>query len=82
MASYLFLGVWLICGIVCFAIKHSLFDVYYTEGGFLRELGQIAAISLFMALFVIAVVVKHPFLSAAGIVAIIAIVCAVRRSRS
>ena len=39
MASYLFLGVWLICGVVCFAIKHSLFDVYYTEGGVSARIG-------------------------------------------
>ena len=72
MFSILFLVLWGVLAAVCFCIKHSLFTVYYVGNGFVRELAQIAAISLFLTVLLIRFVVLHPFISLGlGVLAVV-----------
>ena len=42
MSGILILILWIVYSVVIFKVKHRLFTVYYTTGGFIRELILIA----------------------------------------
>ena len=78
MGAVIFLILWAVCAVVCFVVKHSFFTVYYFEGGFIRQLAQIAAISLILALLIFKFVIRHFFICIVLILLVAGVVHAVR----
>ena len=78
MGAVIFLILLAVCAVVCFVVKHSFFTEYYFEGGFIRELAQIAAISLFLALLIFKFVIRHFFICIVLILLVAGVVHAVR----
>ena len=75
MFAILFLVLWGLIAAACFQLKHSFFTVYYVKGGVVRELAQIAAISLFLTVLLIRFVVSHPFISLGLAILVVSLMC-------